>query len=273
MHQETVWSHYRINTDGRVRYMRGDFGHGHGLMQVDDRSHQTALLQGRGADLIKNMVYGLDVFYAAWQRAPNQSCVNGNSDYTNRIRSAWSAYNGGSRRICRWTQSAGPFAHHDKDFYQKLQNRSWKNYVTTEEKKTSLNLSCLTEGTRPCANNGTKPTTPDIGELYQVGSGLYCLNEKDTLQCVDRLNDVTCLELRDNRAYPSRGSLSQDQIQDRDIVRVDRNTLCKNEVTGLYGITNQIRLKKRINIRKTPGGELLGTAALDFETAYPSKCA
>ena len=38
-HQESFWSHYRDGADGLVRYMRGDSGHGHGIMQIDDNAH------------------------------------------------------------------------------------------------------------------------------------------------------------------------------------------------------------------------------------------
>lgn len=36
-HQESYWSHYRKTARGRLQMMRGDYGHGHGLFQVDDR--------------------------------------------------------------------------------------------------------------------------------------------------------------------------------------------------------------------------------------------
>ncbi len=38
-HQESFWSHYRKTSDGRLKMVRGDYGHGHGLMQIDDRWH------------------------------------------------------------------------------------------------------------------------------------------------------------------------------------------------------------------------------------------
>ncbi len=278
MHQETVWSHYRKSTDGKVRYMRGDVGHGHGLMQVDDRSHQTALLAGKGTDLIYNMMYGLDVFYAQWERAPSQSCVNGPTDYKNRIRSAWAAYNGGPARICRWTSTTGTYAHHDTDFLSKLNNQSFKNYLTTEYKKTSINIQFLSEGSRPCSNNGTldEPDLPEEGKLYQVGSSFYCLVRGDELQCVDRLNDVNCLNIRDKTNYHNSGQLTDNQIKDFNIQYFDRNNVCKDSVENLIPISSEIELQKTINLRKTPAGELVsyvpfGTKlkVLDFEvTTY-----
>ncbi len=267
MHQETVWSHYREYNDELIRYMRGDSGHGHGLMQVDDRSHQEALLEGRGVDLIHNMIYGLDVFYAAWQNAPSASCVNSPTDYKNRIRSAWSAYNGGPARICRWTSTTGTFAEHDKQFLAKLNNKAWENHVTDQSKKTELNIHCLAEGTRPCANNGSvlNPNDLKLGEVYQVGSGLYCLNQSARMECVDRVNDLNCLSLRDNKNYTSLGFISSESV-DKPLTLLDRNGICQSSVDNLFEISQSIKTNKRINIRKTPGGELLATSELDYTT-------
>lgn len=272
MHQETFWSHYRKTGDDRVRYMRGDNGHGHGLMQVDDRSHQSALLNGKGADLIFNMMYGLDVFFDAWQKAPSQSCVSSSTNWTSRIRSAWSAYNGGPSRICRWVSSSGTFAQFDKDFKAKLDSQSWKNYLNSDSLETSLDVGCLTDGTRPCANYGLGPVTPQLGNLYRVGPSLYCLLGDQTWSCVERLNDVNCLEIRDRTSYPLAGSINVDQLENKPLVRMDRNQLCQSNVSGLYELTQTVETIKSINIRLTPGGEKAGTVPsgtqmkiLDFE--------
>ena len=261
MHQETVWSHYRSGSDTRVRYMRGDNGHGHGLMQVDDRSHQSALLQGKGADLIYNMMYGLDVFYDAWQRAPSQSCVSSSTHWVSRIRSAWAAYNGGPSRICRWVSTTGPFAHHDRDFKDKLDNEYWRQHLNSDSIETALNVNCLTEGTRPCPNTGThpEPVVPQLGEMYTVGSGLYCVQGEQTWSCVEKLNDIHCMELRDQKNYPLRGTVDIADLNNKPLIRLDRNSLCQSSVKGLFELTQTVKLKKNINVRLTPGGERLGT--------------
>ncbi len=264
MHQETVWSHFRVGTDNRVRYMRGDSGHGHGLMQVDDRSHQSALLSGKGVDLAHNMVYGLDIFYDAWQRAPSQSCVSSSSNYTARTRSAWAAYNGGPARICRWANPSSPFAHHDEQFLSKLRNQTFKSWISSETHKTDLNISCLVDGSRPCANTGSGPVVPSENEAYQIGD-LFC-RWGQSLYCVERLNDLKCLELADNRSYPVRGSLDEDQVGNRPVVIADRNQLCGENVQGLFEVSQQVELLKNINVRKTPGGELLTTASSGLQT-------
>ena len=276
MHQETVWTHFRQGSDSRVRYMRGDSGHGHGLMQVDDRSHQSALLDGKGVDLIYNMIYGLDIFFAAWERAPNTSCLNSPTNYTNRIRSAWAAYNGGPGRICRWTSSSGTFAHHDVQFLEKLNAQSFKSWVNSETHSTPLNIDCLVEGNRPCANTGSKPVIPADGKIYHIGS-FYCRWGSE-LYCIDRLNDLNCLSLAEGKDLKIEGVIPEDDIGTRKIVMADRNQICVNNVKGLFEVTQQVELQKSINIRRTPGGDLLKTATagaqtrvLDFEVTSASQ--
>ncbi len=149
--QESFWSHYRNGTDGVVRYMRGDNLHGHGMMQVDDRSHTAALKEGKGVDLIYNMMYGLDIFYASWTKSATASCINSPSDYKNRTRAAWSAYNGGPGSICRWKNknTAG-----DQQFLAKYDAKSWLTFVADPKAPVSVDIKCLAEGVRPCAPPG-----------------------------------------------------------------------------------------------------------------------
>jgi hypothetical protein len=146
-HQETYWTHYRKPTDGIIRYMRGDSLHGHGMMQVDDRSHLAALQQGKGVDLGYNIVYGLDVYYSAWTKAATQSCVGSATDYIKRARAAWSGYNGGNSRICRFATSPTTG---DGRYYQRLTDKEWLKYVSSTSAPTSFDIRCLVEGGRPC---------------------------------------------------------------------------------------------------------------------------
>lgn len=147
-HQETYWTHYRQPTDGIIRYMRGDSDHGHGMMQIDDRSHVAALKEGKGVDLAYNIVYGLDVYYAAWVKSATASCVGSSTNYTARARASWSAYNGGSGRICRFATSP---TSGDKSYATKLSQKAWLSSVRSTTATTPFNVKCLVEGTRPCA--------------------------------------------------------------------------------------------------------------------------
>jgi hypothetical protein len=153
LNQETFWSHYRIASDGVLRYMRGDSLHGYGIMQVDDRSHAVALNQGKGVDLAENMAYGLDIYYAAWVKAKTVSCVTSTTDYEQRARAAWSAYNGGSGSICRWTNPNSAHAAKDTQYITKFRAKAWLAHVADQNRKSAVNVECLVEGVRPCKNN------------------------------------------------------------------------------------------------------------------------
>lgn len=152
-HQESVWSHYRLS-GSIIRYMRGDNLHGHGLMQVDDRAHTKVLKKGRGADLVYNILYGLDIYYSAWEKATKSGCLKSSTNYRDRARAAWSAYNGGAGSICRWSQntSAG-----DQQYYQKFKKREWLSFIANTNASTKLNVLCLVEGKRPCSNGAPNP--------------------------------------------------------------------------------------------------------------------
>jgi hypothetical protein len=151
LNQESYWTHYRLGTDSIVRYMRGDVLHGYGIMQVDDRSHSVAIGQGKGVDLVDNMIYGLDIFYSAWVKAASASCVSSSSNYEERARAAWAAYNGGSGSICRWTNPNSAWAANDTGFITKFRAQSWVSSVMSPAKAAALDVSCLAEGSRPCA--------------------------------------------------------------------------------------------------------------------------
>jgi hypothetical protein len=151
LHQETIWTHYRRGQDQILRYMRGDSLHGFGIMQVDDRSHAVALNQGKGVDLVDNMIYGLDVYYAQWVRSANSSCVDSATNYEQRARAAWSAYNGGPRSICRWTDQSSPHASKDRNYISRYRSQTWLGLVTNRDAASKLNTICMAEGVRPCA--------------------------------------------------------------------------------------------------------------------------
>ena len=178
-HQESFMTHYR---DGSaLRMMRGDFGHGHGLMQIDDRWHFANVSDGNAAHLIKNLFYALDIYYQAWQRAPSTSCVSSATDYYARIRAAYSAYNGGLDDICRFTNPDHRWARNDINFKVKLDSKGWRRHINAVT-PTPVNIACLSNTTsQTCSGNTPTPTpvptptptpTPQPGPsqtLYSVG--------------------------------------------------------------------------------------------------------
>lgn len=132
-HQESFWTHYR-STDGDsggvLTMIRGDSGHGHGLMQIDDRWHTDPVEKGVGWVLDENFLYALDIYYDGWQRAPDSDCVDAPNAWESRARSAYSAYNGGPSQLCRWTDPDHRWAGNDEGFHEKYTYQRWLDHVS-----------------------------------------------------------------------------------------------------------------------------------------------
>lgn len=148
--QESVWTHYRKGEDGIVRSMRGDSLHGYGLMQIDDRFHTRDINKGKGIDLASNMLMGLDEYYANWVKSARAKCVKSKTDWQARARSAWSAYNGGPGKICRWNLRKNRHAKKDAGYRKNYIGKRWLNLVADIEAPAPLDVRCLAEGKRPC---------------------------------------------------------------------------------------------------------------------------
>lgn len=274
---ETNWSHYRQTTDRRLKFMRGDVGHGHGMMQVDDRSHFPAIQQGIGWNLISNMTYGMDILYAAWLRAPSQSCVSSATNYTARTRSAWAAYNGGPARICRWTNPNDAWARNDQNFYDHLQNKRWLLYVNNTLLPSSVSTTCLMENKENCSGTSAPPPSAPIPTmqsqtLYQTAAGKICILVDDQAQCVSEQRDRLCLNTLDTPRSDVALMISDDLLAKYNPKTWDRHELCSKYEPSLFKVGSSIRFVISINFRATPGGGLLSMVpqgsvleVLDFE--------
>ncbi len=206
-HQESYWTHYRLKKNV-LRYMRGDGLHGHGLMQVDDRWHGSALRKGRGVDLMYNIVYGLDIYYQSWKRAAHSSCVKSSTDYRSRARAAWAAYNGGPGSLCRWSNGGH---HNDQGFKAKYDNKDWAKFILDKDSKSGINVTCLAEGPRPCAlteakkekvpavvvNSSELQGLPKVGSWIRVKAavGMH-LRSTPAGEIIDIINQNEQMEVR-----------------------------------------------------------------------------
>ncbi|MCB9073425.1 MAG: hypothetical protein H6623_07365 [Bdellovibrionaceae bacterium] len=124
--QESVWTQYRLGSDGQWRFLRGDSGHGYGLMQIDDRWHQDFVETGKVYDLTSHFIYALDMLYQARKIAKNSPCSS--SQNTNSInRSSYSIYNGGKKAKCRWLNKHDRWAKNDTNFYDKYTRKGWED--------------------------------------------------------------------------------------------------------------------------------------------------
>lgn len=272
---ETYWSHYRQTSDRRYKLMRGDFGHGHGMMQVDDRSHFPAIQQGIGWNLISNMTYGMDILYTAWLRAPSQSCVGSATNWTARIRSSWAAYNGGPARICRWTNPNDAWARNDQNFYDQLQNKRWLNYVANPQMKSSVNVACLIENRENCSSVGggeVPPPSMQTKTLYRTVDGKMCILVGSQAQCVREERDRVCLNTLEKYSSDTAENISDSLLAKYNPVVYDRHELCSKYDPSILKVGTILDFVISINLRATPGGGLLTTVAqgskleaLDFE--------
>lgn len=148
-HQESYWSHYRVTEEGGLKFMRGDTGYGHGIVQIDERWHPKMALSTKGEDLATNLMYGLDMYFQAWEKAPKKKCV-AKGNFEQRARAAYSAYNGGPSQYCRWTKKKNKWARNDKGFLAKFKAQEWLKFVASADKKSPLDVACLVEGGQNC---------------------------------------------------------------------------------------------------------------------------
>ena len=274
--QESYWSHYRRATDNRLKIMRGDFGHGHGMMQVDDRAHFNAIELGIGWNLAAHVTYGMDIYYAAWARTTSQSCVRSETDYTARIRSAWSAYNGGPSRICRWQNPNDKWAQNDKNFYSQLTNKKWQSFVKDNNKAPSINIACLMEKGTNCSGTTTppleKPFEFALNQLYLVQNQKACVMTAQGLQCLEDQKDRVCLLAVSSFNTEKSISLTEKIYMDAKPYLWNRHELCKKYEPTLLTVGQNIQVLKNINLRTSVGAGIVGTvpaktvmAVLDFE--------
>lgn len=254
-HQESYWSHYRKAADGRLKMIRGDFGHGHGMMQVDDRWHFPALDEGKGWNLIENLVYALDEYYAAWERAPGVWCVGSESDWKSRARAAYSAYNGGPSKICRWTDPNDPWSRNDMGFLYKWNDQSWNNYVMDAGRAASLDVGCLIDGGYECFANIDDGQLE--GALIKVSTGEACVFKEGKYECIEDEYNAVCLAKI--ARYDPKRIVKRNVSEPGDYERSSHNShdLCTGVVKGLERVSDVIVLNKANRMRATPGGTVL----------------
>ncbi|WP_127716979.1 hypothetical protein [Halobacteriovorax sp. HLS] len=258
-HQESFWTHYRRSGNGDTQLMRsgGDYGHGHGLFQVDDRWHFPAVLDGRAANIVMNMVYSLEEYFHAWQTAPSTNCAT-ESDYISRARSAYSAYNGGLKRICRWTNPNDRWARNDKGWWSKYQRVEWESYVSDTDSSSGIDIDCIVQGNEGCRTDVGDDPSPVSGKIYKNSTQQFCAFINSSFECVESLRDTSCLAIKGGEDFSRfRGRFSKmptDFESDYQFNVLDKHELCHSEVSSLFNVGESITLGKNINLRLTPGG-------------------
>ena len=254
---ESYFSMYRKTSDARLKMMRGDYGHGHGLMQIDDRAHFNAVSNGIAWNLATHLTYAMDIYYSAWQNAASKSCVTGASNYWQaRIRSAWSAYNGGPSRLCRWTDTSNAWAANDRNFYSILTGKKWKAYVANENQKTTVPINCLMEKKEDCAQESAEESnTPVDGYLYRV-EGQVCLVKNQIFFCLAE-KDRQCLSAIGSVASQTVIPWTKAQVSNYSVQQQDRHSICEQYDSQMIAVSGGLKVLKNINMRDTPAGGLV----------------
>lgn len=249
-HQESFMSHYRFYDNEPIKLMRGDFGHGHGLMQVDDRWHFQAVTNAIGWNLIDNLNYAMDMLYSGWQKAATQPCVGSNDNWKNRARAMYSYYNGGPSKVCRFSNPNDRWAQNDKGYLQKYEGQSWERYV--QSPSPDLDIDCIAKKDFPCDR---APASDDLqpGTAYITPSNRACFIYNEAVTCIESKKNIDCI-----KSFLDSDQVKQLTIEVSDSNDVHSNEFC-NEVLSTKKIAEGIMLLKNINLRKTPGGEWLHT--------------
>lgn len=255
--QETWWTHYRNGTDNRAKMVRGDFGHGHGMMQIDDRWHFAEIQQGKGWQLTQNITYAFELYFSAWERAATASCVGGATNWRNRARSAYSQYNGGASKQCRFSNSADKWAKNDVNFADKYDKQAWNALISDANQASKVNVKCLMEGNEVCPPIGYTPSTW-ANRLLQLPSGEVCVLNNNALSCVSNLRDNACLAALTGITPQSQELVALSSQMGYSMTSTDRHQ-CPTAIMGAKSVSRAIFLNKSINLRTTAGGALLAT--------------
>jgi hypothetical protein len=255
-HQESYWSHYRAATDGRLKMMRGDSGHGHGLMQVDDRWHFVAVKDGKGWNFVENMLYGMEEYYAGWERAPSSGCVRYATDWRSRARAAYSAYNGGAGKICRWTNPRDAWARNDQGYAEKYDGVAWNAYVQNSGAPAGIDASCLIEGGEVCPPGGA--TQQWVGKLLVLPGGVACVLDGDkTLHCMAERRDAACLGNYASFDENAVVSVSVNAVAKLKRMDHDRHICAARYSPPVNRVGSYVKLGKDIYLRATPAGSIV----------------
>ncbi len=254
---ESFWSHYRSSSSGKMKITRGDFGHGHGLMQIDDRWHFNAVKDGNAWDIMFNFKYGMDIFYREWERAKSARCVSSPTNWIERTRSAWAAFNGGPTRLCRWTNPNDRWARNDRNFYAKLRSKAWDPYIDDYNLKSPINVKCLMEDTNAdCPDQGDSNQDPTY-QLIRYNNGHQCLFIGSRMHCTYDSKNFTCLARYFDKNPSGIYDADDDEFSDTTKTFWVTNFLCEETIKNLVSYGSHIETQKRINLRETPAGRLL----------------
>lgn len=260
-HQESYWTHYRNIPELPLKMMRGDHGHGHGLMQVDDRWHFVDVNGGAGWNLMKNILYSMEQYYAGWMKSLDAPCISSPLDYRQRAQAAYSAYNGGMSKICRWTNPNDKWARNDKGFLEKYEKQLWFTHIQSDRSTSEINVDCLMEGHENCPLRtlSSIEDRPDENSIYDFGSESFCIFRNEEFYCVSDIRDEACLGTWARASSEKIHSVSRESFSSFPKRFLDRHDLCIQRIgQSVFPVGSVVQTKKDIYLRGSPAGSPLG---------------
>ncbi|MCF2947815.1 hypothetical protein L0668_06840 [Paraglaciecola aquimarina] len=167
--QQSYWTHYRMGSDSRLKMSRGNNGHGHGLMQVDDREHFSDIEAGKGWNLFQNLSFALDSLYAGWIAYDSASCAATETDLSHRAKFSYAVYSGGTEQGCRFEATDNQWQALDHAFASAWQNQDWLSHVTDPNADAVVDAACYIAGEEGCVPLGPLPAPKaDIGSIGKI---------------------------------------------------------------------------------------------------------
>lgn len=269
-HQETFWSHYRLGKDGRYKMMVGDQNVSHGIMQINMTYHASKE-DDRSFDLVGNIGFGVELFYRKWESAAKARCTqrtkkqSDDQFYQNLTRATYSAYNGGSDAVCRWTNPQHTWAKNDKNFFGKLKGQAWSEWVRVEDQKIQIDIGCIRSGDDICAVAQPRTTESLTNRPLVLDDGMTCVIAKGQLECARDYRIAKCLIAQTpdmNFAGALKLKATDPELSKfKRLVHTDRMALCGLAHPKAALIGDVIRLNQNAGIRmKVEGGVTIETA-------------
>lgn len=284
-HQETYWSHYRIGKDGRYKMMVGDKNVSHGIMQINMNYHASKE-DDRSFDLVGNIGFGIELFYRKWEMATTARCTQRTKKqtdaqvYQNITRAAYSAYNGGSDAICRWTNPKHAWAKNDKNYFGKLTGQAWSEWVRVEDQKIRIDIGCIRSGDEICAVAQPRTSESLLNRPLVLDDGMSCLINNGQLECARDYRIAKCLVVQ-NPTLNVSGALKlkatdPELLKLKRIVHTDRMALCGKAHPSSPLIGDYIKINQNVGVRMMQeGGVIIATAkkgqvlqVIDFDLPF-----
>jgi hypothetical protein len=291
-YHESRLTHYAYGHDRRFKLMAADRRLvSRGLMQINQTFHASRS-QDNSLDAFGNITFGMDMIYNN-MRYIDKSVDNGSMtciskkekqgrEYEDlRLRSAWAAYNSGSK-FCRFRQNSS-WSGNDKAFLMDLKKAEWRHYVLDSNLKTKIDIACISRGDSHCSLSKepqVKTRNTPTDHVLSLKEGGDCLVNGLTqkITCADSIRSSQCLGVKlGTQKVASEETLASLGHKGAKIYG-DREELCSLNIPGLVKVGEFFRLLLPVDLYDQVDGKVLARLkpsqqvyqVIDYEIRDPS---